>query len=309
MQIAGALVGRGTEFYNLGCRPPRSRTSSGSGRSCAARTRFPSGRSSPSILDLQCRGGAGSLGPRGRRLHRGPQPLDDHRRRARRLEPGEGTRVLRGPERVCAPASARAPQPAGRAAGAEAAIVAEPAVGDRQALRADGSLIYDGAFSTAGRSGPGGRRAWAATNGPNLVRFRFNPERLRLLEALWRDLRARGVQIVAYIPPYHPAAWRVMAAEPRQHEALDEMRAAIAALAARMKCPSATLPIRRRSRAHRVHRLRRRAPAAVVSGKAPPTPLVGGLTVYPVQASRASHTRSCSSSLKVGYSGSDTTRA
>jgi hypothetical protein len=129
-------------------------------------------------------------------------------------------------------------RPGAAAGAAEALIVAEPAVGDRQALRADGSLIYDGAFQ---RRSPlevqDDAVHWAATNGPNLVRFRFNPERLRLLEALWRDLRARGVQIVAYIPPYHPAAWRVMAAEPRQHEALDEMRATIAALAARMKVP------------------------------------------------------------------------
>ena len=129
-------------------------------------------------------------------------------------------------------------RPVAAAGAAEAAIVAEPAVGDRQALRADGSLIYDGAFQhRSPLQVQEDAVHWAATNGPNLVRFRFNPERLRLLEALWRDLRARGVQIVAYIPPYHPAAWRVMAAEPRQHEALDEMRAAIAALAARMKVP------------------------------------------------------------------------
>ena len=129
-------------------------------------------------------------------------------------------------------------RPAAKAGAGDAPIVPEQAVADRQALRADGSLIYDGAFQ---RRGPLEVQEdavhWAATNGPNLVRFRFNPERLRLLEALWQDLRARGVQIVAYIPPYHPAAWRVMAAEPRQHDALDEMRATIAALAARMKVP------------------------------------------------------------------------
>ena len=129
-------------------------------------------------------------------------------------------------------------RPSAAGGSADALVVPERAVGDRQALRADGSLIYDGAFQ---RRSPlevqEDAVRWAATNGPNLVRFRFSPERLRLLEALWRDLRARGVQIVAYIPPYHPAAWRVMLAEPRQREALDEMRAAIAGLAARMNVP------------------------------------------------------------------------
>ena len=129
-------------------------------------------------------------------------------------------------------------RPAVAAGSAEALIVPEPAVGDRQAVRADGSLIYDGAFQRRSpREVQEDAVHWVATNGPNLVRFRFNPERLRLLEALWRDLRARGVRIVAYTPPYHPAAWRVMVADSRQREALEAMRASIAGLAARMNVP------------------------------------------------------------------------
>jgi hypothetical protein len=123
----------------------------------------------------------------------------------------------------------------GVAAGStETLIVPEPAVGDRQALRADGSMIYDGTFQ---RRSPLEVQEdavhWAAT------RLSLNPgrERLRLLEALWRDLLGRGVQITAYTPPFHPAAWQVMVAVPRQREALEEALTSIAGLAARMNVP------------------------------------------------------------------------
>jgi hypothetical protein len=113
-------------------------------------------------------------------------------------------------------------------------IVLEQDAGDRQALRADGSLVYDGTFR---RRGPLEIRdeavRWAATNGAGLARFRSNPEHVKLLEALWHDLRGRGVPVVAYTPPYHPAAWLVIERDARQREALDEVRAVLSRLAAR----------------------------------------------------------------------------
>ena len=126
-------------------------------------------------------------------------------------------------------------RPTGRHATPETLIVPEWAVADRQALRSDGSLIYDGPFQ---RRRPSEVQEdavrWAATDGPGLARFRWNAERLRLLETLWRDMRARGVRITAFLPPYHPAAWRVIEADPRQREALDQVRRALAELAARL---------------------------------------------------------------------------
>jgi hypothetical protein len=122
-----------------------------------------------------------------------------------------------------------------RTAAPDTVIVAESAVGDRQALRADGSLIYEGAFQ---------RRSalevqedavrWAADDGPGLARFHWNAERLHLLAALWRDMRARGVRINAFLPPYHPATWRVIEADARQRESLAQVRRALAELAARL---------------------------------------------------------------------------
>jgi hypothetical protein len=81
------------------------------------------------------------------------------------------------------------------AATAGSVIVPEQDVDDRLALRADGSLTYDGSFQ---RRSPleieDEAVRWAATNGAGLVRFRSNPEHVRLLEALWSDMRARGVR-------------------------------------------------------------------------------------------------------------------
>ncbi len=120
------------------------------------------------------------------------------------------------------------------AAMAGTVIVPEAAVGDRQALRADGSLIYDGTFQRRDLLEIHDEAVrWAATGGAGLARFRSNPEHVRLLEALWRDLRARGVRIVAYTPPYHPAAWRVLESDARQRQALDQVRAILVGLAAR----------------------------------------------------------------------------
>ena len=191
-------------------------------------------------------------------------------------------------------------RPVAAAGAAETAIVAESAVGDRQALRADGSLIYDGAFQ---RRSPLEVQEdavhWAATKGPNLVRFRCNPERLPLLEALWRDMRARGVR------------------DRRLHAAvssggLGDRRRARDSARRSMRCARRWLSWRRGWRCS-FARLR----GSGSDARAPPTSCstastLGrrvwesssdasrprGLSGAPEHASRASHTRSCSSSLK-----------
>lgn len=113
-------------------------------------------------------------------------------------------------------------------------VVAEQQVGDRRAVRADGSLIYDRAY--AGR-GPEQVRQEAErfvqAGARGLADYRMDRERLARLELLWRDMRARGVELVVYLPPYHPAAWALIRGDARAAAALAESAAAVAALAAR----------------------------------------------------------------------------
>jgi hypothetical protein len=114
-------------------------------------------------------------------------------------------------------------------------VVAEEQVGPRRAVRADGSLIYDRIYAgqvaeqvreEAVRFARGGARG--------LADFRVDAERLARLELLWRDMRAQGVEVVVYLPPYHPAAWVFIRAEPRAAGALADSAAAVAGLAARV---------------------------------------------------------------------------
>lgn len=114
-------------------------------------------------------------------------------------------------------------------------VVAEDRVGDRRAVRADGSLIYDRAYSgqsPAQVEAEAVRFVQAGARG--LADFRVDPERLARLELLWRDMRAQGVELVVYLPPYHPAAWALIRANARATAALADSSAAVAALAARM---------------------------------------------------------------------------
>ena len=114
-------------------------------------------------------------------------------------------------------------------------VVAEDRVGDRRAVRADGSLIYDRAYAN---QSPEQVRQEAVrfiqAGGRGLAEFRVDRERLARLELLWRDMRARGVELVVYLPPYHPAAWALIRADPRAAAALADSAAAVAALAARI---------------------------------------------------------------------------
>jgi len=114
-------------------------------------------------------------------------------------------------------------------------VVAEGQVGGRRAVRADGSLIYDRAYG--GQAAEQVREEavrFARAGARGLAEFRVDPERLARLELLWRDMRAQGVEVVVYLPPYHPAAWALIRAEPRAATALADSAAAVAGLAARV---------------------------------------------------------------------------
>jgi hypothetical protein len=114
-------------------------------------------------------------------------------------------------------------------------VVAEARVGARRAVRADGSLIYDRAYdgqSVEEVSAEAVRFARAGARG--LGEFRADPGRLARLEILWRDMRAAGVELVVYLPPYHPAAWALVRADRRASVALADYAADVAALAARV---------------------------------------------------------------------------
>ena len=75
---------------------------------------------------------------------------------------------------------------------------------------------------------------YVATGAYALDRFRWDAERARHLELLWRDMRAHGVRLVAYMPPYHPAAWALLHADPAHAAALRSSAAFLQALAERV---------------------------------------------------------------------------
>jgi hypothetical protein len=91
------------------------------------------------------------------------------------------------------------------------AVVAEEDAAGRRALRADGSSM-----NVARKLGQGEIGEWvrAYAQRPEIRRFEWNADRARRLELLWRDLRAGGVEVIAYLPPYHPAAWSVLRNQP-----------------------------------------------------------------------------------------------
>lgn len=82
------------------------------------------------------------------------------------------------------------------------------AVGVR-ALRADGSIAYERTYLDQTESTVRDEAArYARVHRGNLGNFEWNAERAARLELLWRDMRRRGVELIAYQPPYHPVVWR-----------------------------------------------------------------------------------------------------
>jgi len=59
----------------------------------------------------------------------------------------------------------------------------------------------------------------AYAGGGVTVSYRWDTGRAELLRKLWRDMAARGVHVVAYMPPYNPTAWEVVRTDPRHAEA------------------------------------------------------------------------------------------
>jgi hypothetical protein len=105
----------------------------------------------------------------------------------------------------------------GRGAGVEDwLVVSETAASGHQILRADGSLLYDAQFLAWS---PEERRETAVRYAANLTaglaEFKWDTERMNRLVGLWTDMRRRGVTVIAFVPPYHPVAWRTLRDDPR----------------------------------------------------------------------------------------------
>lgn len=113
-------------------------------------------------------------------------------------------------------------------------VVPEERLDGRRGVRADGSLVYDRTYD---RRPPEQVREeavrFARAGARGLASFRVDPQRLSRLALLWEDMRRNGVEIVAYMPPYHPAAWALITADPRARAALAAEAAALRGLAGR----------------------------------------------------------------------------
>jgi hypothetical protein len=112
------------------------------------------------------------------------------------------------------------------------ALVPEDATEGRHAIRADGSVIRP--VSPRDPTPADVREAVVrhVAAGPyGLADFRWNAHAAATLDRLWRDMRARGVELVVYAPPYHPAAWEALRRDRRYRTALDSSTAALSRLA------------------------------------------------------------------------------
>lgn len=111
-------------------------------------------------------------------------------------------------------------------------LVDERQIDGRRALRADGSLVYEAEYE--GRSVDEARADaldFVQLHHANLRAFTWDAERARRLDLLWRDMRAHGVRIVTYLPPYHPVVWDSVRRDEIVMAGLARTRAALAALA------------------------------------------------------------------------------
>ena len=61
---------------------------------------------------------------------------------------------------------------------------------------------------------------YARAGADGLRDFHLDRQRVEWLEALWRDMRAHQVTVLVYMPPYHPATWALLQADPRAAQAL-----------------------------------------------------------------------------------------
>lgn len=114
------------------------------------------------------------------------------------------------------------------------ALVSEDQMAGRQGIRADGSVIR----ATPAREPTPARlrdeaAGYVAAGAYALKGFRWDAERATRLEILWRDMRAHGVRLLAYAPPYQPAAWELLAQHPDYTAALDTSAAFVRGLAER----------------------------------------------------------------------------
>lgn len=111
-------------------------------------------------------------------------------------------------------------------------VVDERRIDGRRALRADGSLVYETDYEARG---PDEVRAdaldFVRQHHANLRAFAWDAERARRLDSLWRDMRAHGVRIIAYLPPYHPLVWDSVRHDAGAMAGLARTRTVLAALA------------------------------------------------------------------------------
>jgi len=104
-------------------------------------------------------------------------------------------------------------------------IVAESNVNGRRGLRADGSLVYEAAFQSRSAAEIRAEAVESLTkNRGGLGRFQWNSERAHRLRLLWADMRAQGVKIAAYLPPYHPAVWDGLSHDTAVQHAVQQTR-------------------------------------------------------------------------------------
>ena len=114
-------------------------------------------------------------------------------------------------------------------------LVPESDVAGRRALRSDGSIIYERSYvdHTVEQVRDEAMRYAASFKG-NLGNFQWDRKRAARLELLWRDMHARGVRVVAYLPPYHPAVWAALSRDPRNVAAVSATETFMTHLAGRM---------------------------------------------------------------------------
>src|SRR5262245_28502563 len=115
-------------------------------------------------------------------------------------------------------------------------LVPEGEVAGRNAIRADGSVIRAAERPTIADLRATAQR-YVQSGDSHLAGFRWDGQRAHRLELLWRDMKAQGLQVVAYLAPYHPFAWQLMHSDPAQAGAVTTSAAFLRDLTARLEVP------------------------------------------------------------------------